>query len=95
MKKIFDKFISYESNHILIIIGSILLIFAHLIHLVYKKDILIYQLLFIISYIMLIIGIIIEKKKINIITLINKLMIIFLVSLSIYYDYKSLNNNKI
>jgi hypothetical protein len=44
---------------------------------------------------MLIIGIIIEKKKINIITLINKLMIIFLVSLGIYYDYKSLNNNKI
>ena len=95
MKNYFDKFISYESKHILIIIGSILLILAHLIHLVYKEYIVIFQILFIISYITLIIGIIVEQKKINIVTLINKLIIICLVSLGIYYDYNKLNNNKI
>ena len=47
MKNYFDKFISYESRHILIIIGSILLILAHLIHLVYKEYIIIFQILFI------------------------------------------------
>ncbi len=95
MKKYLDKFISYKSHHILITIGLILLILAHFIHLVYRKDVLVFQILFIISYIMLIIGIIIENKKINIITLINKVMIIFLVSLGIYYDYNKLNNNLI
>ena len=95
MKNYFDKFISYESKHILIIIGSILLILAHLIHLVYKEYIVIFQILFIISYISLIIGIIVEQKKINIVTLINKVIIIGLVSLGIYYDYNKLNNNKI
>lgn len=95
MKNYFDKFISYESKHILIIIGSILLILAHLIHLVYKEYIVIFQILFIISYITLIIGIIVEQKKINIVTLINKVIIIGLVSLGIYYDYNKLNNNKI
>ena len=95
MKNYFDKFISYESRHILIIIGSILLILAHLIHLVYKEYIVVFQILFIISYITLIIGIIVEQKKINIVTLINKVIIIGLVSLGIYYDYNKLNNNKI
>jgi hypothetical protein len=95
MKNYFDKFISYESKHILIIIGSILLILANLIHLVYKEYIIIFQILFIISYITLIIGIIVEQKKINIVTLINKVIIIGLVSLGIYYDYNKLNNNKI
>lgn len=95
MKNYFDKFISYESKHILIIIGSILLILAQLIHLVYKEYIFIFQILFIISYITLIIGIIVEQKKINIVTLINKVIIIGLVSLGIYYDYNKLNNNKI
>jgi len=95
MKNYFDKFISYESKHILIIIGSILLILAHLIHLVYKEYIVVFQILFIISYITLIIGIIVEQKKINIVTLINKVIIIGLVSLGIYYDYNKLNNNKI
>jgi hypothetical protein len=93
MKNYFDKFISYESKHILITIGSILLILAHLIHLVYREDIVVFQILFIIAYILLIIGIIIEQKKINIVILINKLMIIGLVSLGIYYDYNNLNNN--
>lgn len=93
MKNYFDKFISYESKHTLIIIGSILLILAHLIHLVYREDIVIFQILFILAYILLIIGIIIEQKKINILILINKLMIIGLVSLGIYYDYNNLNNN--
>lgn len=90
MKNYFDKFISYESKHILIIIGSILLILANLIHLVYKEYIIIFQILFIISYITLIIGIIVEQKKINMVTLINKVTIIGLVSLGIYY-----NHNKI
>ena len=36
MKKYLDKFISYKSQHILITIGSILLILAHFIHLVYS-----------------------------------------------------------
>lgn len=93
MKKYLDNYISYESQHILITLGLILLILAHFIHLVYKKDILVFQILFIISNIILIIGIIIENKKINIITLINKVMIIILVSLGIYYDYNKLNNN--
>lgn len=93
MKNYFDKFISYKSKHILIIIGSILLILAHLIHLVYREDILVFQILFILSYIILIIGIIIEEKKINIVILINKLMIIGLISLGIYYDYNKLNSN--
>ena len=95
MKNYFDKFISYESKHILIIIGLILLILANLIHLVYKKYIVIFQILFIISYITLIIGIIVEQKKINIVILITKVIIIGLVSLGIYYDYNKLNNNKI
>jgi len=93
MKKYLDNYISYKSQHILITIGSILLILAHFIHLVYRKDILVFQILFIISHIILIIGIIFENKKINIINLINKVMIIILVSLGIYYDYKLLNNN--
>ena len=93
MKKYLDNYINYKSQHILLTIGFILLTFAHFIHLVYKKDIFVYQILFIISYIMLIIGIIIENKKINIITLISKVMIIFLVSLGIYYDYNNLINN--
>jgi hypothetical protein len=93
MKKYLDNYISYKSQHILITLGLILLILAHFIHLVYKKDIFIFQILFIISYIILIIGIVIENKKINIMTLINKVMIIILVSLGIYYDYNKLNNN--
>ena len=93
MKKYLDNYISYKSQHILTTLGLILLILAHFIHLVYKKDVLVFQILFIISNIILIIGIVIEKKKIHIMTLINKVMIIILVSLGIYYDYNILNNN--
>jgi intracellular septation protein A len=93
MNKYLDNYIRYKSQHIFITLGLILLILAHFIHLVYKKDIFVFQILFIISYIILIIGIVIEKKKINIMTLINKVMIIILVSLGIYYDYNKLNNN--
>jgi len=95
MKKYLDKFISYKSQHILIIIGSILLVLAHLIHLVYKKKRLLFKIIFIISYIVLIIGIILENSKINILTLISKIIIIILVTLGIYYDYNKLITNKI
>lgn len=81
-----NKYISYESQDITITIGFILLILSQLVHVMFKDDKYIYKILFILSYITLIIGIILERNKINIINFISKIIVIVLVTIGMYID---------
>jgi hypothetical protein len=81
-----NKYISYESQDITITIGFILLILSQLAHVMFKDDKYIYKIIFILSYITLIIGIILERNKIHIINFISKIIVIVLVTISMYID---------
>ena len=91
MNDFINKYVSFEKNHIIILIASFILVTAHIIHIYIHKRF-IFQILFIISYVLFVIGIIKERKKINIVTLINKVLIILLVMIGMYLDYKLLKN---
>jgi hypothetical protein len=81
-----NKYISYESQDITITIGFILLILSQLAHVMFKDDKYIYKIIFILSYITLIIGIILERNKIHIINFISKIIVIVLVTIGMYID---------
>lgn len=88
-----NKYISYQSQDITITLGFILLVISELIHLVYKQDIYIHKIIYIISYITIIIGIILERNKINIINFISKIIVIILITIGMYIDYNTISNN--
>jgi len=81
-----NKYISYESQDITITIGFILLILSQLTHVMFKDDKYIYKIIFILSYITLIIGIILERNKIHIINFISKIIVIVLLIIGMYID---------
>jgi len=72
------------------LLSLFLLIISHVIHLAYDKDRFIFQIIFIIAYMLFIIGEIIENKKISIIMLITKISIIMLITIGIYLDFNTL-----
>lgn len=90
MYKSLNKYISFEKHNIIIILSLFLLIIAHIIHLVYEKDRFVFQIIFIIAYMLFIIGEIIENNKINIFVLINKISIILIITFGLYLDYNML-----
>ena len=51
-----------------------LLLISHVIHLAYDKDRFVFQIIFIIAYMLFIIGEIMENNKINIFVLINRII---------------------
>jgi len=87
---LFNKYIDYNlyNENILFYIAIIFLILAHLVHYQKKnkKTILIFKSFFIVAYIILTISEIISDKKINISTIIYRIIIILLVFISMYIE---------
>ena len=81
------NYISYQPQNITVIIGFILLILSQVIHILFINDKYIHKIVFILSYIILIIGIILERNKINIVNFSAKIIVIILVSIGMYKDY--------
>ena len=82
-----NNYISYQPQDITITIGFILLILSQVIHILFTNDKYIHKIVFILSYITLIIGIILERNKINIVNFTAKIIVIILVSIGMYKDY--------
>lgn len=82
-----NNYISYQQQDITITIGFILLILSQVIHILFTNDKYIHKIVFILSYITLIIGIILERNKINIVNFTAKIIVIILVSIGMYKDY--------
>lgn len=82
-----NNYISYQPQDITITIGFILLILSQVIHILFINDKYIHKIVFILSYITLIIGIILERNKINIVNFTAKIIVIILVSIGMYKDY--------
>jgi len=87
-----SNYISYQPQNITVTIGFILLILSQVIHILFINDKYIHKIVFILSYIILIIGIILERNKINIVNFSAKIIVIILVSIGMYKDY--IINNK-
>jgi len=88
-----NNYISYQPQDITITIGFILLILSQVIHILFINDKYIHKIVFILSYITLIIGIILERNKINIVNFTAKIIVIILVTIGMYIDYNIINNN--
>lgn len=82
-----NNYISYQQQDITITIGFILLILSQVIHILFTNDKYIHKIVFILSYITLIIGIILERNKINIVNFTAKIIVIILVSIGMFKDY--------
>jgi hypothetical protein len=85
------KVIGFEKRNIILTLAFILLVLAHLIHIFDNKYTHLFQMIFLISYIFFIYGTIIENKKINIINILSRTIIMILVSLGMFLDYKNID----
>ena len=85
------KVIGFEKRNIILTLAFILLVLAHLIHIFDNKYTHLFQMIFLISYIFFIYGTIIENKKINIINILSRIIIMILVSLGMFLDYKNID----
>lgn len=85
------KVIGFEKRNIILTLAFILLVLAHLIHIFDNKYTYLFQMIFLISYIFFIYGTIIENKKINIINILSRIIIMILVSLGMFLDYKNID----
>ena len=80
-----------KKKNIILTLAFILLVLAHLIHIFDNKYTYLFQMIFLISYIFFIYGTIIENKKINIINILSRIIIMILVSLGMFLDYKNID----
>lgn len=85
------KVIGFEKTNIILTLAFILLILANLIHIFDNKHSYLFQIILLISYIFFIYGTIIQNKKINIINILSRIIIMILVSLGMFLDYKNID----
>lgn len=85
------KVIGFEKTNIILTLAFILLILANLIHIFDNKHSHLFQIILLISYIFFIYGTIIQNKKINIINILSRIIIMILVSLGMFLDYKNID----
>ena len=85
------KVIGFEKTNIILTLAFILLILANLIHIFDNKHSYLFQIILLISYIFFIYGTIIQNKKIHIINILSRIIIMILVSLGMFLDYKNID----
>lgn len=78
------KNITFVKKHFLIELAFLILAIAHIIRFYYNDYNFTFQIIFMISYIMVIIGDILDDYKLNIIEIISRSIIMFIMTITIY-----------